>query len=178
MDVLLIDRIGKDISGTGLDTNVVGRKFDDHKAVEEEFAQSPADCRSGTFPADRTATPSGWGSPSSAKRSLLRETDFAGDPAQRDHGQPPLRRDAPLGLRHGPRNPRRGPEPIGLGEPPEARLLWIRNTLDLTEVECSSAYREQTRRRDDLEILTGLRPLPLDPAGNLPEMSAIGSHSC
>ena len=36
VDVLLIDRIGKNISGTGLDTNVVGRKFDDHKAVEGE----------------------------------------------------------------------------------------------------------------------------------------------
>ena len=37
VDVLLIDEIGKNISGTGLDTNVVGRKFDDHKAVEGEY---------------------------------------------------------------------------------------------------------------------------------------------
>ena len=36
VDVLLIDRIGKNISGTGMDPNVVGRKFDDHKAVEGE----------------------------------------------------------------------------------------------------------------------------------------------
>ena len=35
--VLLIDRIGKDISGTGLDPNVVGRKFNDHKALEDEW---------------------------------------------------------------------------------------------------------------------------------------------
>ena len=37
VDVLLIDRIGKDISGTGLDPNVVGRKFNDHKAIDGEF---------------------------------------------------------------------------------------------------------------------------------------------
>ena len=37
VDVLLIDRIGKDISGTGLDPNVVGRKFNDHKALEDEL---------------------------------------------------------------------------------------------------------------------------------------------
>ena len=37
VDVLLIDRIGKDISGTGLDPNVVGRKFNDHKAVDDEL---------------------------------------------------------------------------------------------------------------------------------------------
>ena len=37
VDVLLVDRIGKDISGTGLDPNVVGRKFNDHKAVDDEW---------------------------------------------------------------------------------------------------------------------------------------------
>ena len=36
-DVLLVDRIGKNISGTGMDTNVVGRKFHDHQAREDEF---------------------------------------------------------------------------------------------------------------------------------------------
>ena len=35
-DILLIDEIGKDISGTGMDTNVVGRKFSDHRAVDDE----------------------------------------------------------------------------------------------------------------------------------------------
>ena len=37
VDVLMIDRIGKDISGTGIDPNVVGRKFNDHKALEDEW---------------------------------------------------------------------------------------------------------------------------------------------
>ena len=56
---------------------------------------------------------------------------------------------------------------IGLTEPPDARLLWIRNTQVLTEVECSAAYLDEARARDDLEILTDLRPLPLDATGNL-----------
>ena len=36
-DVLLIDEIGKNISGTGMDTNVVGRKYLDHVAREDEW---------------------------------------------------------------------------------------------------------------------------------------------
>ena len=36
VDVLLIDRIGKNISGTGMDTNVIGRKFNDHEATGDE----------------------------------------------------------------------------------------------------------------------------------------------
>ena len=34
-DILLIDEMGKNISGTGMDTNVIGRKYNDHAAVEE-----------------------------------------------------------------------------------------------------------------------------------------------
>ncbi len=33
----MIDEIGKNISGTGMDTNVVGRKLNDHKAQEHEW---------------------------------------------------------------------------------------------------------------------------------------------
>ncbi len=37
IDVLIIDEMGKNISGTGIDTNIVGRKFDDNKAVAGEL---------------------------------------------------------------------------------------------------------------------------------------------
>jgi hypothetical protein len=57
---------------------------------------------------------------------------------------------------------------IGLVDPPDAKLLWIKNTLALEEMECSAAYLDEARRRPDLEILTPLRDLPLDAAGNLP----------
>ena len=60
---------------------------------------------------------------------------------------------------------------IGLTPPQDARLLWIANTLQLTEVECSAAYLAEARQRDDLEILTEPRELPLDAAGNLPDLA-------
>lgn len=40
IDLLIVDRIGKDISGTGLDTNVVGRKYAMHAAT----ARDEIDC--------------------------------------------------------------------------------------------------------------------------------------
>jgi hypothetical protein len=40
--------------------------------------------------------------------------------------------------------------------------------LHLSEVECSVAYLDEARRRDDLEILTPPRDLPFDAEGNLP----------
>jgi hypothetical protein len=58
---------------------------------------------------------------------------------------------------------------IGLAEPPDARLLWIADTLHLEEMECSTAYLEEARQRDDLRILTEPRNLPFDASGNLPD---------
>jgi len=61
---------------------------------------------------------------------------------------------------------------IGLVDPPDARLLWIKNTLEVGELECSAAYLEEARGRDDLEVLTPPRDLPLDATGNLPDLKA------
>jgi hypothetical protein len=56
---------------------------------------------------------------------------------------------------------------IGLTEPPDARVMWIRNTLDVAEVECSTAYFAAAQERADLQIVIPPRALPLDEAGNL-----------
>ena len=42
-------------------------------------------------------------------------------------------------------------------------MLWIKNTLDLGEVEASTAYLEMAEMRDNLEILVGPRQLELGP---------------
>ena len=36
IDLLVVDRIGKDVSGAGMDTNVIGRKYNDHRATDGE----------------------------------------------------------------------------------------------------------------------------------------------
>ncbi len=167
VDLLLVDEIGKNISGTGLDTNVVGRKFDDHKAIEDEFPKVKVIAlRSLTEATHGNAV--GLGCAEFCKSQMLRETDVratrlnaitAGHlsaamfPMDYETDREIL--DLALGT-------------VGLVEPPDARLLWITNTLDLEEVECSAAYLEAARARDDLEVLTPLRDLPLDAAGNLP----------
>ena len=38
--LLIVDEIGKNISGTGMDTNVVGRKYNDHKATPNDAAST------------------------------------------------------------------------------------------------------------------------------------------
>ncbi|MFH1266073.1 MAG: lactate racemase domain-containing protein [Planctomycetota bacterium] len=169
VDVLLIDQIGKNISGTGMDTNIVGRKFSDHAAMEDEFPKVKLIVLRGLTP-ETHGNAVGLGLAELCKSQMLRETDFeitrlnAIVAAHVSGAMPPLDYetdreilDIALGA-------------IGLVEPADAKLLWIRNTLELSEIECSAAYLEEARTRDDLEILTDPRPLPLDSDGNLPDL--------
>ena len=61
---------------------------------------------------------------------------------------------------------------VGLVPPAEAKLMWARNTLHLAELECSESYLPEATARDDLEVLTAPRPLPLSASGNLESLQA------
>jgi len=64
---------------------------------------------------------------------------------------------------------------IGLTEPPQAKLLWIQNTLRVEEVECGEAFLPLVRERSDLTILTEPRALTFDAQGMLPRTMASGA---
>jgi hypothetical protein len=166
-DLLMIDEIGKNISGTGMDTNIVGRKYNDHSATGDEkprlrylFVRGLTEATHGNasgiglaeFTLGRVVDQMDMGMtatncvtanhPTGAMIPLYFETD-----------REVL--DAALGS-------------IGLREPHEGQVMWITDTLRVQDVECSQAYWERAQQRDDLQILKPLRPLPLDAQGRLP----------
>ena len=168
VDVLLIDKMGKNISGVGFDANVVGRKHNDHKAVEDEFPKVKRIAVRGLTP-ESHGNAVGIGMAEFCRSQLLREADFeivrlnALISGHVSAGMVPLDYETDREILE------KALGTVGMTEPPDAKLLWIANTLDLGELECSAAYLDEVRTRDDLEILTEPRELPLDAAGNLPE---------
>ena len=167
-DILLIDQIGKDISGTGFDLSCVGRKYLDHRPAPDEHPKIK-------MIALRDLTEKSQGNAEGiglAEFCLTRMLDrmdinitrinaltsghYTGAMLPLDYPTDHRMLQDMLGQ-------------IGLTEPPDAKLLWIPSTTSLTEVECSRAYLDQARTRDDLQILTDPRPLPFDPNGNLPD---------
>ena len=56
---------------------------------------------------------------------------------------------------------------IGLTPPSSARVLRIRNTLALGELEVSEAFLAELARRPELKQLADPAPLPFDAAGRL-----------
>jgi hypothetical protein len=168
-DVLLVDEIGKNVSGSGLDTNVVGRKYLSHQAREDEFPRIKNIVVRGLT--DQThGNATGIGMVEFALSRAINAMDFhatqtncltggsatgAMIPMHFETDREVL--DATLPL-------------IGLTEPADARLMWIRNTLQVAELECSAVYLDELEGRTDLEVLTEPRPLPFDDGGMLPSV--------
>ena len=165
VDVLVIDRMGKNISGVGFDPNVVGRKFNDHQAISGETPKIKRICLRGLTPQSH-GNAIGLGMAEFCRSQLLRDMDERATrvnaltsghiaagmiPPAYDSDREML--TAALGT-------------IGLVEPAAARLLWIADTLDLAEVECSVAYLDEARRREDLEIIGLPSEMVFDEAGN------------
>lgn len=167
VDVLLIDRMGKNISGVGFDANVVGRKYDEHKAVQGEFPKVKRIAVRALTP-ESHGNAIGLGLAEFCRSQLLRETDFQAVRLNAIVSGHVAAGMIPLDYETDREMLQAALSTIGLAEPLDAKLLWIANTLELAELECSAAYLEEARRRDDLEIITELRELPLDAAGNLP----------
>jgi len=62
---------------------------------------------------------------------------------------------------------------VGLTPPEKSRVVRIKNTLHVDEVEVSEIYGEEFANRKDLEILEGPKPMVFDGQGNL---SALVVH--
>jgi hypothetical protein len=164
---LLVDEIGKEISGCGMDTNVVGRKAYIHESGPAEFPKiKRIIVRSLTEQTHGNA--SGIGYSEFCLTRVVTAMDMkttwinsitSGYPAV---AMIPPHFDTDREVIHVALGT------IGLVEPAHAKLLWIRNTLHAEEVECSEAYLEAARQRSDLEVLCEPRALPFDDAGYLP----------
>lgn len=164
VDILILDEIGKDISGAGMDTNIVGRKedcpADQQPRVKRIVARDLTDASHGNATgvgiadfclrrlADKMDNYSTWINGVTASHLAAVKL-----PPVLDTDRQIL--DWAL-------------QTVGLVSPEDVRLLWIRNTLDVREVECSSAYLAEAEGRDDLTRLTQSRPMPLDARGMLP----------
>jgi hypothetical protein len=167
-DILLLDQIGKNISGSGMDTNVVGRKFFDHVAAEQEWPKvKKIVIRDLTEATHGNAC--GIGMAEFCRSRVVEKMDARITRINCLTGGHPTGAMIPLDYPTDRECLDAALPTIGLTEPPQAKLMWIHNTLEVAEVECSVAYLNEARERADLEIIKDPRPLPLDAQGNLPD---------
>lgn len=171
-DLLLIDEIGKNISGTGMDTNVVGRKYLDHRARDDEFPKIRQIIIRGLTEATH-GNATGIGLAEFALSRAIEAMDVEVTRTNCLTGGHATGAMIPI---HYPTDRQVldiALPGIGLTDPEHARLMWIHNTLDVAELECSAAYWSEAQGRSDLELLCSPRALPFDEQGFLPNVPAL-----
>ncbi|MCE5267491.1 MAG: lactate racemase domain-containing protein, partial [Planctomycetaceae bacterium] len=176
VDVLLVDRIGKDISGTGMDPNVIGRKFNDHRAVEDEWPKVRRIALRGLSEATH-GNAHGLGMAEFCRSQLLRDSDSSATRLNGIISGHIGAAMAPLDYETDREMLEAAMGTIGLTAPADAKLLWITDTLHLAELECSAAYLAEARQRSDMEILREPRELAFDSAGNLRSVASLAARA-
>ncbi len=167
VDLLIIDEMGKDISGSGIDTNVVGRK---------EEAIPPNVLR--IFVRDLTkkthGNAVGIGMAEFATDRLVEQIDLKSTYINAITGQNVSIAAIPMHFPTDREIIEIALESVGLVEAVDTRILWINNTLYLGEVEASTSFLEAAKQRDDLQIISDPRPLEVGEDGNLPLFEDYG----
>jgi hypothetical protein len=165
-DVLILDEFGKNISGSGMDTNVVGRKYLCHEAAEEEWPKiKRIIVRSLTEETHGNAA--GIGGVEFCSRRVLEQIDLKSTTINCLTGGSPVGAMLPVSFDTEREIMDAALSTVGLVEPPNAGILWVKNTLQVAQVECSAKYLPEARQRSDLEILTTLRDMKFDAQGDL-----------
>jgi hypothetical protein len=170
VDLLIVDEIGKDISGSGMDTNVIGRKGDRRAAPEgpEQPAVRHIYVRGLSERTHGNATGIGLADFTSTRlvqgmnyRATVINCLTAGHPegaflpVHFETDREVI--DAALAI-------------LGTREPEAARIVRIRNTLHLEEVEISEPCLAEPERATAFTVLGPPRPLVFDAQGNLPPL--------
>ena len=167
VDLLIVDEIGKNISGAGMDTNVVGRKFHDNHAAEKEYPKVTRILVRG-LTAETHGNASGIGTAEYAHKRAIEEMDREITYINCMTGNHPSGAHIPLYFDTDRICIDRALETVGLVEPENAKVLRIHNTLELGELLVSEAYLSEIEKRDDLEIMGEAEEMPFDDNDDLP----------
>ncbi len=167
VDLLLLDRIGKNLSGAGLDTNVVGRKGAVHPSSWEPHGGVKFIAVRGLTPETR-GNAVGVGLAEFARSRVLRDMDVAATRLNAlTAGDLPVAM-LPIDFETDAEILDTSLAMIGLRGPDEARLVWARNTLDLGVTLCSVPLLAEAAVRDDLAVEGDPFDHPLHADGNHP----------
>ncbi|MEW4526815.1 lactate racemase domain-containing protein [Maioricimonas sp. JC845] len=171
VDLLIIDRIGKNISGTGMDTNVVGRKYNDHAATSQDDVSCKRIFVRG-LSAGTHGNATGIGLAEFTTRNVVAQIDehstkmnciTSGHPTA---GMIPLVYDSDREVIES------ALQTIGLVEPHRSRVVQISDTLHLAELHVSEACLEQGELPAGLEVIGDPVPMTFDERGNLPDVAS------
>ena len=167
-DVLVVDEMGKNVSGTGMDTNVIGRRA----GSGQPFAGAPSFSRIVV----RDLTPQSYGNAIGVgmadvvTRRLVDKIDTrptyvnAVTSTNLESVRIPVTMDSDREALETAISTSSAPS----GE--DCRMIWIRNTLKLDRLVASEALLDEVEGNGDLQVVERLGDLDFDAQGNLKDL--------
>jgi hypothetical protein len=153
IDLLIVDEMGKDISGVGIDPNITGRNRDllgvfPHPAqVKRLFVRDLTDKSKGNA--------TGIGLADITTQRLVDKIDYAATYRNCITGISPEKAAVPMHFETDREAIEVALGSIGLIPAVQSKIVRIKNTLHLDTVAVSEAYEEMLQQRSDLEIIAG-----------------------
>ena len=165
IDLLIVDEMGKDISGVGIDPNITGRNrdllgvFPHPVQVKRLFVRDLTDRSKGNA--------TGIGLVDVTTQRLVDKIDYAATYKNCITGLSPEKAAVPMHFG----NDRNAIEValgcVGLVSAVGSKIVRIKNTLRLDILEVSEAYAETLQKRLDLEIIAGPNRMEFNSENNL-----------
>jgi hypothetical protein len=170
IDLLIIDRIGKNISGSGMDPNIIGREVHGYStSFEVQKKQSPIVRR--LFVRDLTpethGNAIGIGLADLTTTRLGRATDTNKTNINALTSLTPNCAKIPIQFESDREAISQALNTLGLANTSEAKVVRIADTLSLQRVSVSDAFTGDMRERTDLEVEAEPTDMCFDPSGNL-----------
>ena len=164
IDLLIVDEMGKDVSGAGMDPNVIGRpsvqKAPEYPKVQRLFVRdiTPA-CEGNAV---------GVGMADMITKRLVSKINYVAMHMNAITSGVPEAAKVPMAFETDREAIEIALGMIGLTSPEQATVVRIKNTLLLAEMDVSEALLPQVKAHDRLSIVSGPAPLAFDGKGNLP----------
>jgi Lactate racemase N-terminal domain len=165
IDLLIVDEMGKDISGVGIDPNVTGRNRDLLGRFEHPVSVKRLFVRDLTERSHGNAT--GIGLSDVTTRRLVDKIDFDATYRNAITAISLEKAAIPMHFKTDREALAACLGSIGLTPVSRSRIVRIKNTLELELVEVSEVYLDLLGQRPDLEVVAGPYPLVFDKNGNL-----------
>ncbi|MEZ6130187.1 MAG: lactate racemase domain-containing protein [Planctomycetaceae bacterium] len=170
-DLLIIDRIGKNISGAGMDANVVGRKYNDHSGTSNDTANCLR-----IFIRGLTQESHGNGTGIGMSEFTTQRCVDQIDPVKtRTNCITAIHPEAamiPITFDTDAEAVAAALQTIGMVAPQNARIIQIQDTLHLTTTRVSEAFFPLVEASDRLEMIGSPYDFPVDADGWMTDVSA------
>jgi hypothetical protein len=166
IDLLVVDEMGKEISGSGMDTKVVGRIMNlmteepKKRKVKRIFVRDLTEASNGNA--------CGIGLADYTTERLVSKIDKEVTKINSVLGGCPEKGRTPIAFKNDRDAIIAGLNNAGVYRFKDARLVWIKNTLQLKYLRVSEAMIKESRVARELMIVDGPGAFSFDKDGNLP----------